>query len=92
MFDKVMGSAEVSQEANQVPATPGAPVPDNVARNFLKALDEEYVQGKGAIVGNFFDNEGYQDPLSSFEEKVRDAGNKKEAIEAIAKDWGLESP
>eukprot|EP00439_Symbiodinium_sp_Y106_P026098 s2197_g3.t1 len=87
-------AAEVSQEneAEATRAPTSAPVPDNVAKNFLKALDEEYVQSKGAKVGDFFDSEGYQDPLSPFEEKVRGAENKKEAIEAIAKEWGVECP
>eukprot|EP00439_Symbiodinium_sp_Y106_P020473 s4887_g2.t1 len=70
-----------------------APVPDNVARNFLKALDEEYVQGAGAKVGEIFEREGHEETLLPFEETVRAASEgKRAAIEAIARSWGLEQP
>ncbi|CAE7258218.1 panB [Symbiodinium sp. CCMP2592] len=69
-----------------------APVPDDVARNFLKALDEEYVQGAGAKVGEFFEREGHEETLLPFEESVRAAEGKRAAIEAIAQSWGFECP
>ncbi|CAE7412882.1 panB [Symbiodinium natans] len=69
-----------------------APVPDNVARSFLKALDEEYVQGAGAKVGEFFECEGHEETLLPFEEKVRAAEGKRATIQAIAQSWGFECP
>mmetsp|Transcript_8263 Transcript_8263/g.19413 ORF Transcript_8263/g.19413 Transcript_8263/m.19413 type:complete len:1040 (-) Transcript_8263:118-3237(-) len=69
-----------------------APVEESVAKGFLKALDDEYVQFKGPTVGNFFDSEGHQDKLAAFEDKIRASDDKKAAIEALAKEWKVEFP
>lgn len=66
------------------------PGTESQGRQFIEALHGEYVNGKGAMVGVFVDNLGDAGKdFFSHEEKIRDAGNKEQAINELTAKWGL---
>ena len=65
-----------SQQIEATASPLSAPVPEQVARNFLKALQAQYVQGTQNAVGDFFSSEGHEETLTKFEDEVRGAVEK----------------
>merc|ERR1712232_1291186 len=66
----------------------GVPVRPEVARGFLEACRQEYVYGREAAVGTFFDG-GLSsfdvDALVPFETRIQAAPDKSGAIEQLAR-------
>lgn len=69
------------------------PVSRAKARGFLKALQDEYVDGTEGAVGDFMEDEHIRgadaQELNDAEERVRDAGDPEGAINSIRRGWGL---
>ena len=65
-----------SQQIEATASPLSAPVPEQVARNFLKALQAQHVQGTQNAVGDFFSSEGHKETLTKFEDEVRGALEK----------------
>lgn len=86
--------SDLRPEAEATPSPLSAPVPEGVARNFLQALQAEYVQGTENAVGDFFssksENHEHEETLSRFEEQVRAAEHKEKAISELKSSWGLD--
>lgn len=92
MAAPVVGYA-IGAPINPISATKScnAPVSEPVAKEFLKALTAEYVHYEENALGNFLDSQTDSDSkiLSTFEDDVRAASNRVEAIEAIRKRWNM---
>jgi len=73
------------------PSTP--PVPEDVARGFLRALKSEYVTGTNEAVMGYYEEinveMGHQASLDPFEDRVRRSESPHKTIGAIATGWGL---
>lgn len=78
-----------AESALRPEATASPPVPSDIALKFIKALEAEYVQKTENAVGDFFKAEGHEDQLVKFEEQVRAADQKEEAISELKHSWGL---
>lgn len=63
------------------------------ARLFLDALMNEYVAGENGAVGEFFDNNSIprndQQAMDEIEDRVRNSGNPRQAINRLRQKWGL---
>jgi len=69
------------------------PVPEVVATGFIEALRREYINEVANSVGTFFETShlpsNRQTALDPFEERIRRASNKAQAIDRLAEEWGL---
>eukprot|EP00928_Gymnodinium_smaydae_P000087 TRINITY_DN10037_c0_g2_i3.p1 TRINITY_DN10037_c0_g2~~TRINITY_DN10037_c0_g2_i3.p1 ORF type:complete len:414 (+),score=70.11 TRINITY_DN10037_c0_g2_i3:60-1301(+) len=67
------------------------PLNESAGRGFLDAARQEYVDGQGAKVGDFFSSAGgdAEAKFTPFEERIRGAGDKAAAISQIRSEWGL---
>jgi len=66
------------------------PANESTGRDFIAALRAEYVNEQGAVVGDFLDKSGV-DPrqFEGFEESIRAASNREQAINDLAARWGV---
>lgn len=97
-FKMYSKSMKVDDETQSFSATPigaagggSAPVADEIASGFLAALRAEYVDGGDGAVGQFLDgcSENDQGILNPFEDSVRDAGDKEQAINDLKNKWNV---
>lgn len=92
----VVGAVPMGQVVGAVVGAPqqfmGPPVDPGVANRFLQALQAEYLNGSDCAVGDFFDSgvsRDDADALASFEDRVRNSGNRAGEINNIRGEWNL---
>eukprot|EP00408_Alexandrium_pacificum_P061099 CAMPEP_0171163626 /NCGR_PEP_ID=MMETSP0790-20130122/5246_1 /TAXON_ID=2925 /ORGANISM="Alexandrium catenella, Strain OF101" /LENGTH=535 /DNA_ID=CAMNT_0011628349 /DNA_START=95 /DNA_END=1702 /DNA_ORIENTATION=- len=70
-----------------------APVDPSLAQGFLEAARAEYVYGAPRAVESFFDGQGVepedQEALNPYEDQIRNAYDKHQAISQLQAQWGL---
>jgi hypothetical protein len=65
-------------------------VGDDDARGFIDAMHAEYVEAQDGVVGGFFDDHpGTEGKFGKYESQVRDADNREEMINQIARSLGV---
>jgi len=71
----------------------GAPVSRADAVGFLQAVESEYVDGQADVVGKLFEDRNFspeaQEALSAEEDAIRDAEDRRDAVEDLAQKWGM---
>eukprot|EP00425_Heterocapsa_triquetra_P043914 CAMPEP_0195065124 /NCGR_PEP_ID=MMETSP0448-20130528/10874_1 /TAXON_ID=66468 /ORGANISM="Heterocapsa triquestra, Strain CCMP 448" /LENGTH=1089 /DNA_ID=CAMNT_0040096191 /DNA_START=40 /DNA_END=3310 /DNA_ORIENTATION=+ len=69
------------------------PVDMETAQGFVNALRHEYVEGKAEAVGLFFQasgvSRGDQEKLAPFENRIREATDKRAGIDVLVASWNL---
>eukprot|EP00928_Gymnodinium_smaydae_P055676 TRINITY_DN3916_c0_g1_i2.p1 TRINITY_DN3916_c0_g1~~TRINITY_DN3916_c0_g1_i2.p1 ORF type:complete len:399 (-),score=88.02 TRINITY_DN3916_c0_g1_i2:230-1426(-) len=66
-----------------------APVPPEIAQEFIEGLRREYVEGEGAVIGALFGSwdAEYVDALAPHEDAVREAEDQGAAIDELERQW-----
>lgn len=85
---------ELMEDGN-VTSLSGAPVSRADAVGFLQAVEAEYVDGQREAVQSLFDGRDFsqqaQDALSADEDAIRDADDKRDAVQNLARRWRMKN-